>query len=80
VAAYLAAAIIPYLWSPRPDPPTWIWIVPGWLLGVPGFVITLLGPLPGFLLALAGIGALTRVRRDCLAKLHDDIAELVPTP
>ncbi|MET8123602.1 hypothetical protein [Micromonospora sp. NPDC005189] len=63
VAAYLAAAVIPYLWAPRPYPPTWTWIVPGWLLGVPGFFITLLGPVPGILLAVVGVGVLVTTRR-----------------
>ena len=57
VAAYLSAAIIPYLWSPRPAPPTWILFAPGWLLGVPGFYITLLGPV--LAIPLAAAGALT---------------------
>ncbi|MFG1871945.1 hypothetical protein [Micromonospora arborensis] len=70
VAAYLAAAVIPYLWAPRPYPPTWTWIVPGWLLGVPGFFITLLGPVPGILLAVVGGGALLAARRGCPARLY----------
>jgi hypothetical protein len=61
VAAYLAAAVIPYLWAPRPNPPTWILIVPGWLLGVPGFYITLLGPM--LAVPLAAVGALVLVLR-----------------
>jgi len=59
VAAYLSAGIIPYLWSPRPAPPTWMVFAAGWLLGVPGFYITLLGPLLAVPLATAG--ALTLV-------------------
>ncbi|MGC4750090.1 hypothetical protein ACLQ28_31155 [Micromonospora sp. DT201] len=70
VVAYLAAAVIPYLWAPRPYPPTWIWIVPGWLLGVPGFFITLLGPVPGILLAVVGVGVLVATRRGCPAGLY----------
>jgi hypothetical protein len=57
VAAYLSAAVIPYLWRENPAPPTWIWIVPGWLLGVPGFWITLLGAVLAVPLAIAGAGA-----------------------
>ena len=63
VAAYLAAAVIPYLWAPRPYPPTWTFIVPGWLLGVPGFYLTLLGPVPGILLAAVGVAVLVAKRR-----------------
>ncbi|MEH1169471.1 hypothetical protein V6V47_29235 [Micromonospora sp. CPCC 205539] len=70
VAAYLAAAVIPYLWAPRSYPPTWTWIVPGWLLGVPGFFITLLGPVPGILLALIGGKVLVSARRHCPAGLY----------
>ncbi|MGW0431261.1 hypothetical protein ACWDV4_01735 [Micromonospora sp. NPDC003197] len=69
VAAYLAAAVIPYLWSPRPYPPTWLWIVPGWLLGVPGFFVTLLGPVLAIPLALAGLVALARYRRALSARM-----------
>ena len=57
VASYVAAAIVPYLWRDNPAPPTWLWIVPGWLLGVPGFWITLLGPVLAVPLALIGAGA-----------------------
>jgi hypothetical protein len=64
-AAYLAAAVVPYLWDPRPYPPTWMWIVPGWLLGVPGFFITMLGPVPGIVLELAGISTLVSARHSC---------------
>jgi hypothetical protein len=54
VVAYLAGAVLPYLWSPRAYPPTWTWIVPGWLLGVPGFYLTLLGaPFVGALAVVA---------------------------
>jgi hypothetical protein len=53
VAAYLAGAVVPYLWAPRAYPPTWSWIVPGWLLGVPGLFITLLGP--PFAIAVAAV-------------------------
>ncbi|WP_410816042.1 hypothetical protein [Micromonospora sp. 050-3] len=70
VAAYLAAAVVPYLWAPRPYPPTWTFIVPGWLLGVPGFYLTLLGPVPGILLAVAGVGVLVATRRRCPATLY----------
>ncbi|MBB4960180.1 hypothetical protein [Micromonospora polyrhachis] len=69
VAAYLAAAVVPYLWSPRPYPPTWLWIVPGWLLGVPGFVITLLGPALAIPLALTGLVTLARYRRVLTARM-----------
>lgn len=61
VATYLAAAIIPYLWSPRPYPPTWMWIVPGWLLGVPGFFVTMLGPILAIPVALTAWGLLVPV-------------------
>lgn len=57
VAAYVAAAVVPYLWRDNPAPPTWLWIVPGWLLGVPGFWITLLGAVLAVPLALVGAGA-----------------------
>ena len=70
VTAYVAAAIIPYLWSPRPYPPTWTWIVPGWLFGFPGHYITALGPMPGILLGLAGVGVLVLARRDCPTGLY----------
>ncbi|MET7670809.1 hypothetical protein [Micromonospora luteifusca] len=70
VAAYLAAAVIPYLWAPRPYPPAWTWIVPGWLLGVPGFFLTLLGPVPGILLAVIGVGVLVAARRGCPAGMY----------
>ncbi|MEU7589295.1 hypothetical protein AB0A95_23740 [Micromonospora sp. NPDC049230] len=63
VAAYLAAAVVPYLWAPRPYPPTWTFLVPGWLLGVPGFYLTLLGPVPGILLAVIGVAVLATTRR-----------------
>lgn len=69
VAAYLAAAIVPYLWAPRDYPPTWLWIVPGWLLGVPGFYITLLGPLFAFAVA-AGAFAQLALRRSVPATLY----------
>jgi hypothetical protein len=58
VSAYLAAAIVPYLWRSHTAPPTWTWIVPGWLLGVPGFWITLLGPRIAIPLTLIGTGVL----------------------
>jgi hypothetical protein len=70
VAAYLAAAVIPYLWAPRPYPPTWTFIVPGWLLGVPGFYLTLLGPVPGILLAAVGVALLVAKRRRYPATLY----------
>ncbi|MBP2329751.1 hypothetical protein JOF56_010136 [Kibdelosporangium banguiense] len=70
LTAYLATAIVPYLWHPRPSPPTWMLIVPGWLLGVPGHYITLLGPVPGVVLGIAGVVALVRVRRSCPARLY----------
>lgn len=74
VTAYVSAAIIPYLWRDSPAPPTWVWIVPGWLLGVPGFWITLLGAVLAVPLALVGAGTTalryralsTRMRRWCL--------------
>jgi hypothetical protein len=68
VAAYLAAAIIPYFWAPRPNPPTWMLIVPGWMLGVPGFYITLLGPL--LAVPLAAVGALALRRHGLPARLR----------
>ncbi|GAB2578288.1 hypothetical protein Aab01nite_09920 [Paractinoplanes abujensis] len=61
VAAYVAAAVVPYLWAPRADPPTWLWIVPGWLLGVPGFFITLLGA--PFMIALVALSVVPLVLR-----------------
>ena len=75
VTAYFSAAIIPYLWRDSPAPPTWIWIVPGWLLGVPGYWITLLGVVLAVPLALVGAGATalryralsTRLRRWCVS-------------
>lgn len=75
VAAYVAAAVIPYLWRHHPAPPTWTWIVPGWLLGVPGFGVTLLGPVLAVPLALIGVEMLawhrralsTRLRRWCVS-------------
>ncbi|MFG2050267.1 hypothetical protein ACGFIW_22900 [Micromonospora sp. NPDC048935] len=70
VAAYLAAAVVPYLWSPRPYPPTWTFILPGWLLGVPGLYLTLLGPVPGILLAVIGVGVLVATRRRCSASRY----------
>ncbi|MEU7754784.1 hypothetical protein AB0B57_16590 [Micromonospora sp. NPDC049101] len=70
VAAYLAAAVVPYLWAPRPYPPTWTFVLPGWLLGVPGFYLTLLGPVPGILLAVVGVGVLVATRRRCPATLY----------
>ena len=69
VAAYLSAAVVPYLWAPRDYPPTWLWIVPGWLLGVPGFYITLLGPVFVAVVAAAGVAQLT-LRRDLPARLY----------
>ncbi|MDI6102270.1 hypothetical protein QLQ12_26995 [Actinoplanes sp. NEAU-A12] len=69
LAAYLAAAIIPYLWAPREYPPTALWIVPGWLLGLPGFYITMLGATLAVPVAL--VGAITTVcaRRTVPARL-----------
>ena len=63
VAAYGAAAIVPYLWRHHEAPPTWTWIVPGWLLGVPGFIVTLLGPALPASLAVVGVVALARSYR-----------------
>ncbi|MEH1014828.1 hypothetical protein V6U90_17165 [Micromonospora sp. CPCC 206060] len=66
LASYAAASIVPYAWNPRPYPSTWLWIVPGWLLGLPGYVVAMLG-WPIF--AAAGlIGAMLLFRqRDNLA-------------
>jgi hypothetical protein len=63
VVAYVAAAIIPYFWRLHPAPPTWTWIVPGWLFGVPGFWIALLGPMLAIPLALIGAWTATRQYR-----------------
>ncbi|AEV85986.1 hypothetical protein ACWT_4969 [Actinoplanes sp. SE50] len=57
LAAYLAAAIIPYLWAPRQYPPTWLWVVPGLLLGSPGYYITVWGASLAVPLALIGAAA-----------------------
>lgn len=70
VAAYISAAIIPYLWSVRPGPPKWMWIVPGWLLGVPGILITLSGPVLAVPLAFAGAWVLVLRRHDLSARLR----------
>src|SRR5437773_11247536 len=70
VAAYLAAAIVPYLWRDHPAPPTWTWIVPGWLLGVPGFWIALLGPGIAIPLALTGAAVLLRHYRAMSTRLR----------
>jgi hypothetical protein len=63
VAAYLAGAVLPYLWRGHPRPPTWLLFVPGWLLGVPGFVIAEFGPVLVLPLALAGLIVFTMVLR-----------------
>ncbi len=69
VAAYLAGAVVPYLWAPRAYPPTWLWIVPGWLLGTPGFYVTLLGP--PFAVAVAAVAvAQLALRRRVPAMLY----------
>jgi hypothetical protein len=70
VVAYLAAAIIPYLWRHHPAPPTWTWIVPGWLLGVPGFWITIFGPVLALPLAVVGTVVLVRRRHTLPARLY----------
>ncbi|MCY1145232.1 hypothetical protein OWR29_45135 [Actinoplanes sp. Pm04-4] len=69
VAAYLAAAVVPYLWAPRTYPPTWLWIVPGWLLGVPGFYITLLGAPFAVALAIVSLAQLA-LHRSISAALY----------
>jgi len=63
VASYLSAAIVPYLLRRHAAPPTWTWIVPGWLLGVPGWWVTLLGPALAVPLAVTGVGGFMRYRR-----------------
>jgi hypothetical protein len=69
VTAYLAGAVVPYLWAPRAYPPAWLWIVPGWLLGTPGFFIALLGP--AFAIAVAAVAvAQLALRRSVPAKLY----------
>ncbi|MEV4637645.1 hypothetical protein AB0J80_09865 [Actinoplanes sp. NPDC049548] len=70
LAAYLAAAIIPYLWAPRPYPPTWWWIAPAWLLGVPGFYITLMGAALAAPLAMVGAFFAVQAGRIVSARLH----------
>ncbi|WP_249997971.1 hypothetical protein [Actinoplanes sp. M2I2] len=70
VAAYVSAAVIPYLWRDNAAPPTWVWIVPGWLLGVPGFWITLLGAVLAVPLALLGAGATALRYRTLSARLR----------
>jgi hypothetical protein len=75
VAAYTTAAIVPYLWRHHATPPTWMLIVPGSLLGVPGFAITVYGPRLAVPLAVVGVVALAmsyralsiRMRWWCLA-------------
>ncbi|MFI5934014.1 hypothetical protein [Actinoplanes sp. NPDC051494] len=69
VAAYLAGAVVPYLWAPRAYPPTWSWIVPGWLLGVPGFYVALLGPVFAIAVAATAVAQL-RLRRNVPATLY----------
>jgi hypothetical protein len=69
VAAYLAGAVVPYLWAPRAYPPTWLWIVPGWLLGAPGFYIALLGPAFAIAVATLAVAQLAR-RRSVPARLY----------
>jgi len=69
VAAYLAGAVVPYLWAPRPYPPTWLWIVPGWLLGVPAFYITILGPAFAIAVATTAVAQLA-LRHRVPAKLY----------
>jgi hypothetical protein len=64
VTAYLAAAVVPYLWRHREAPPTWMWIVPRWLLGVPGFWVTLLGPFLAVPLAVYGLSRWRQHRRE----------------
>jgi hypothetical protein len=64
LVAYVSATLVPYAWSPRPHPPTWTWIVPGWLFGVPGYFVTVLA-WPVFPLAAAvGILLLAARRKD----------------
>jgi hypothetical protein len=58
VAAYVAAAIVPYLWRGHAAPPVWTWAAAGWVLGVPGFWVVVLGPALAIPLALAGAGVL----------------------
>ena len=69
VAAYLAGAVVPYLWAPRAYPPTWSWIVPGWLLGVPGFYVALLGPPFAVAVAALAVGQLS-LRRSVPPRLY----------
>ena len=58
LAAYVAAAVVPYLWRGHAGPPVWTWAVAGWVLGVPGFWVAVLGPALAIPLALAGAGLL----------------------
>ncbi|MCO8275065.1 hypothetical protein M1L60_31250 [Actinoplanes sp. TRM 88003] len=69
VVAYLAGAVLPYLWAPRAYPPTELWIVPGWLLGVPGFYIALLGPIFAALVAGTALAQLA-LRRSLPPRLY----------
>lgn len=70
LVAYLSAAVIPYLWTPRPYPPTWIWIVPGWLLGAPGFWITAAGPALALSIAVLGASVVALARDAVPRRLH----------
>lgn len=69
VTAYLATAVVPYVWAPRPHPPAWMLIVPGWLLGVPGFYITLAGAGLAVPLIAAGVAVLLLGRRGLSRRL-----------
>jgi hypothetical protein len=67
VTVYLAGAV---LWRHYPAHPTFVWVVSGWLVLVPGFWIAVLGPVLAAGLTIVGVSVLLARRRDLSRRLR----------